>query len=115
MRCFNCHVYETFNLMHPHTKKVVTMTAISLGIIIFAFLIPVYVVPAALAVSEATNCTDYGCANAAFSKCGGFSASEEGSNFMSSWTRGMKGMMCMMGIDMGSSVNAFSQITLNKA
>lgn len=90
------------------------MTAISLGIIMCAFLIPVYVVPAALAISEVAGCTDPGCANAAFSKCGGFSASEDSSNFMSSWTKGMEGMMCMIGIDVGGSVNAFTQITLNK-
>ena len=37
--------------MHPHTKKVVMMTTISLGIIMFAYMIPVFVVPVALGVS----------------------------------------------------------------
>lgn len=101
--------------MHPHTKKVVMMTAISLGIIVFAYMVPVYVVPVALGVSEATNCTDYGCANATFSECGGFSAEGESSSMVDSWTRGMKGMMCMMGLDRGTSINASAeQITLNK-
>lgn len=97
------------------------MIAISLGIIMFAFLIPVYVVPAALAISEMTSCTDYGCANAVFSKCGGFSSSsseQDSSNFMSSWTKGMEGMMCMMGIEMSSSsddTHSSGQIALNSA
>lgn len=102
--------------MHPHTKKVVMMTAISLGIIMFGYMIPVYVVPVALGVSEVAGCTDYGCANSTFSRCGGFSTWEkESSDFVGSWTKGMEGMMCMIGLDTGSSVNAFSQITLNKA
>jgi hypothetical protein len=100
--------------MHPHTKKVVTMTAISMGIIMFAYVIPIFVVPVALGVSNAASCTDYGCANATFAKCGGF-ASEEHSGFADTWTKGMQGMMCMMGLDTGISANAFSgQITLNK-
>ena len=104
--------------MHSHTKKVVIMTAISLGVIMFAYMIPVYVVPVAIGVSDVAGCTDYGCANSTFSKCGGFSTPEKGEspNFMSSWTRGMEGMMCMVGIDKGSSLNAFTgQIILNKA
>lgn len=101
--------------MHPHTKKVVTMTAISLGIVMFAYMIPVYIVPVALGVSKVASCTDYGCANSTFSKCGGFSSSEGDSNFMGSWTRGMQGMLCMFGLNTGASVNAFAgQITLNK-
>jgi hypothetical protein len=102
--------------MHPHTKKVVMMTSISLGIIVFAYMIPVYVVPVALGVSQAAGCTDYGCANSTFSKCGGFSSSEgDSTNFMGSWTRGMQGMLCMIGLDTGASINAFAaQITLNK-
>ena len=102
--------------MHPHTKKVVMMAAISLGIVMFAYMIPVYVVPVALGVSDVAGCTDYGCANSTFSKCGGFSAEGESTNFMGSWTRGMEGMMCMIGINTGSSLNAFAgQIILNKA
>lgn len=100
--------------MHSHTKKVVMMTAISMGIIMFAYVIPVFVVPVALGVSETASCTDYGCANAMFSKCGGFSE-EESSSAIDTWTRGMQGMMCMIGIDTGASVNSFAgQITLNK-
>lgn len=104
--------------MHPHTKKVVIMTAISLGIIMFAYMIPVYVVPVALGVSQAANCTDYGCANSAFTKCGGFSSSEGSSSNFDSWTRGMKGMLCMIGLDTGASVNVFAGqqiIILNKS
>lgn len=90
------------------------MTAISMGIIIFAYVLPIFVVPVALGVSNAASCTDYGCANATFVKCGGF-ASEEHSSFVDTWTKGMQGMMCMIGLDTGISANAFSgQITLNK-
>ena len=91
------------------------MTAVSMGIIMFAYVIPIFVVPVALRVSEAASCTDYGCANAMFTKCGGFSSEGDSSNFMNSWTKGMQGMMCMMGLDAGTSVNASAgQITLNK-
>ena len=92
------------------------MTAISLGIIIFAFMIPVFVVPVALGVSDAASCTDYGCANAMFSKCGGFSTQDNSSDFAGSWTKGMEGMMCMLGFDTGASSNTpADQIILNKA
>jgi hypothetical protein len=36
--------------MHPHTKKVIMITVISLGIIMFAYMNPVYVVHVALGV-----------------------------------------------------------------
>ena len=101
--------------MDPHMKKVVMMSAISVGIIMFAYMVPVYVVPVALRVSDAAGCMDYGCANTTFSKCGGFSTDASASNFGDSWTNGMKGMMCMLGFDMGTSTNASTpQITLNK-
>jgi hypothetical protein len=103
--------------MHPHTKKVVMMTAISLGIIIFVYMIPVYVIPVALGVSGAASCTDYGCANSTFSKCGGYSSSSQAGseNSMDIWTKGMAGMLCMIGIKTSASVNIFAdQITLNK-
>lgn len=91
------------------------MTAVSMGIIIFAYVIPIFIVPVALGVSDAASCTDYGCANAMFTQCGGFSSGGESSNFMHTWTKGMQGMMCMVGLDAGTSVNAFSgQIPLNK-
>ena len=98
--------------MHPHIKKVVVMAAISLAIIMAAYIVPVYVVPVALGVSQVANCTDYGCANSTFTKCGGFSSSESGStDFMSSWTRGMKGMLCMIGLKLGTPSNAiFGQV-----
>jgi Na+/H+ antiporter NhaC len=101
--------------MHPHTKKVIMMITISMCIIMFAYVIPIFVVPVALGVSGAANCTDYGCANAAFTNCGGFSSEGNPSSMMDSWTRGMKGMMCMIGLDTGASVKApAGQITLNK-
>jgi hypothetical protein len=102
--------------MDPHTKKVVILSAISIGALMFAYMVPVYVVPVALKVSNAAGCMDYGCANDTFGKCGGYSTESESSNAADSWTRGMKGMMCMMGLDMGASINAPAvQITLNKA
>ncbi|HKZ61100.1 MAG TPA: hypothetical protein VJZ68_01615 [Nitrososphaera sp.] len=70
--------------MAPHTKKVVMMPVISLGMIMLAYIIPLFVVPLALGVSEAASCTDYGCANAMFSE-GGFSSEGDSSDFM--WTR----------------------------
>lgn len=101
--------------MHPHTKKMIMMTAISFGIIMFAYMIPVYVVPVALGISEVASCTDYGCANAAFTRCGGFSSEGDSSNVMDSWIKGMEGMLCMIGLNTGASVNIFAgQITLNK-
>jgi hypothetical protein len=101
--------------MNPHTKKVVMMTAVSLGIIMFAYMVPIVIIPVALKVSDSGSCTDYDCANSRFSKCGGFAAESESSNFGDSWTNGMHGMMCLMGLDTGSSVNVFAgQITLNK-
>ena len=51
-----------------------------------------------------------------FSKCGGFSTEDNSSDFMGSWTKGMEGMMCMLGFDTGaSSDTSTGQITLNKA
>ncbi|HEV8405094.1 MAG TPA: hypothetical protein VGQ13_04215 [Nitrososphaera sp.] len=101
--------------MQPHTKKVVMMTAISFGIIMFAYVIPVYIVPAAVGVSGAARCTDYDCANTAFTKCGGYTAQGDSSSATDSWTNGIRGMLCMMGLDRGASLNVFaSQITLNK-
>ncbi len=101
--------------MQPHTKKVVMMTAISFGIIMFAYVIPIYIVPAVVGVSGAARCTDYDCANAAFTKCGGYATEEDSSSPTDSWTNGIQGMLCMMGLDTGASVNAFAgQITLNK-
>jgi len=92
------------------------MTAISFGIIMFAYMIPIYVVPVALGVSKASNCTtDFGCANTTFSKCGGFSSEGDSSSSIDAWTRGMEGMLCMIGLKSGANVNIFAgQITLNK-
>lgn len=102
--------------MQPHAKKMIVMTALSLGIVTSSYVIPVYVVPAAINMSQLTSCTSQGCANAAFTKCGGFSTNEQESDFMSSWTKGMEGMMCMMGIGDGSPASAaVKQISLDNA
>jgi hypothetical protein len=118
MHRFNCYFDKIFIRMHPHTKKVILMIAISFGILLFAYAIPVYIIPVALGVSQAANCTDYGCADSTFRKCGGFSSSSsegDNNNLMNSWTTGMQGMLCMIGINTGASLNAFTgQITLNK-
>lgn len=46
--------------MYLNTKKVVMMTAISLDIIMFAYMLPVFIVRVAVGVSEAASSTDYG-------------------------------------------------------
>jgi hypothetical protein len=90
--------------MQPHTKKVVLMVSISLGIIMFAYCIPIFVVPVALGISGASKCTDVSCAGTAFSECGGYSA--EGSS-TDLWTNGVHGMLCMFGLEKGTAVNAY--------
>jgi len=83
--------------------------------IVFAYMISVFVVPVALGVSEAASCMDYSCTNALFSKCGGFSTQDNSSDFTGSWTKGMEGMMRMLGFDAGTPSNTSAgQITLNK-
>jgi hypothetical protein len=104
--------------MDLHTKKVVIMSAVSIGIIMFAYMVPVYVVPVALRVSDAAGCMDYGCASSTFSECGGYSTTEAGSSGgLDTWMNGMEGMLCMMGLNTGgASINTSAvQITLNKA
>ena len=73
----------------------------------FAYLIPVLVVPLALGVSGASRCTNYGCASSTFNKCGGYSTSESDSNSAELWTKGMHGMLCMMGLEKAASVNVY--------
>jgi hypothetical protein len=86
-----------------------------MGIIMFAYVVPVFVVPAALGVSQVAGCTSHSCANEVFTKCGGFAPEGDSSSFIDTWSKGMQGMMCMIGLDAGTSANAFAgQITLNK-
>lgn len=87
--------------MQPHKKKVLIITAVSLGIISMSFLIPIFIVPAAIGISSASNCaiaTD--CAQDTYSKCGAYQSGESDS-FGDSLDRGMKGLLCMMGLDSG--------------
>jgi hypothetical protein len=106
--------------MQPQKKKVVIITAVSLGIISMSFLIPIVIVPAVIGVSSASNCAiSSGCAQDTYSKCGAYQSGES-SSFGDSLDRGMKGMLCMMGLGGEASqailwieVNA-KAITLNK-
>ena len=61
----------------------------------------------ALGVSGASRCTNYGCASSTFNKCGGYSTSESDSNSAELWTKGMHGMLCMMGLEKAASVNVY--------
>jgi len=84
------------------------MTSISFGIIVFAYFVPIYVVPVVLDVSNASNCTDYNCANSTFTKCGGYSSSESnGDDSIEFWKKGMHGMLCIMGIGKSASIDAY--------
>ena len=98
-------------------KKVIVMTAVSVGVITFAFLLPIVVIPAVFNVNKASNCLDYSCANDAFHRCGVYQ-SNAASSFADTWTSGMRGMVCMLGFDSGSkaTANFVSQeyIILNK-
>jgi hypothetical protein len=107
--------------MQPHKKKVAIMAAVSLGIIALSFLIPVVIIPAIIGVSSASNCAiSTGCAGDTYDKCGAYQSSGESSSFTDSLDRGMKGMLCMMGLDNGKAAFALwleshrSAATLNK-
>lgn len=90
--------------MQPHKKKVLIMVAVSLGIIVFSFMIPIVIIPAYLGVSGAGNCAlSSGCAGSTFDKCGAYQSSGESTTLLDSLDRGMKGMLCMMGLDGGSA------------
>ena len=106
--------------MQPHKKKVVVMTAVSLGIIGLSFLIPLVIVPAVIGVTNAGNCAiSTGCAGDTYGKCGAYQTSES-TSFADSLDRGMKGMLCMMGLDDSKAKFALwmdsqrSAATLNK-
>jgi hypothetical protein len=100
--------------MQPRTKKVVVMAAVTSGIVAFAFLLPTVIMPVTFSMLHTGNCTDYGCAQSIFTKCGAYQSSGD-SNFLDSMTKSMQGMMCMMGIDDGTKMSTSARpITLNK-
>lgn len=100
--------------MQPRKKKVVVMAAVTIGIVTFAFLLPTVIMPVTFSLLRTGSCTDYGCAQSTFTKCGAYQSSGD-SNFLDSMTKSMQGMMCIMGIDGGTKVSASaSPITLNK-
>ena len=91
------------------------MATLTIGIVAFAFLLPTVIIPVTLSMMQSGSCTDYGCAQSVFSKCSvGQSAGD--SKLLDSMTRGMQGLLCMMGLDDGGtkvSVSA-NPVTLNK-
>lgn len=90
--------------MQPHKKKVAIMAGVSLGIIALSFLIPLVIIPAIIGVSSASNCAiSTGCAGDTYDKCGAYQSSGESSSFTDSLDRGMRGMLCMMGLDSGKA------------
>jgi len=76
-------------------KKVIVMTTMSVGIILLACVVPVFVIPMMLNIKETARCMDYGCANAMYARCGVYqtSSSSDGSssNIIDSWTKEMQG------------------------
>jgi len=107
--------------MQPQKKKVVVMMAVSLGIIGLAFLIPIVIIPTFFSVSDASNCaSSLGCSQDTFHSCGAYQSSGNSSSLIDSMGRGMKGMLCMLGLDNGTELILFYArdsfpITLNKA
>jgi hypothetical protein len=102
--------------MQPHKKKVVIMAAVSLGIVSFAYILPVVIVPMYISVSQSA-CTGYDCAQNAYARCSVYQTSE-GSGFLDSMSGGMNGMLCMMGLDGGAKAviyvkPALSHVTFN--
>lgn len=90
--------------MQPHKKKVLKMTAVAAGIIVVAFLLPTVIIPAAIGVSTASDCAiSSGCAGETYDRCGAYQSSGESSSFTDSMGRGMRGMLCMMGLEESSS------------
>jgi hypothetical protein len=86
--------------MQPQKRKVLVMVAVSLGIITSAFLIPIVVIPTVLEVSKASNCAvAAGCAENTFSRCGAYQSSGDTNSFGNAMERGMKGLICMIGLD----------------
>jgi hypothetical protein len=69
-----------------------------------SFVIPIYLIPAYIEVAKASECAGSAtCAGDTFSKCGGYNASGESSSFADAMDKGMKGMLCMMGLDSGEA------------
>lgn len=92
--------------MQPHTKKVVVMMAVTISIIALSYLLPAVIIPMTRNMSQAGACMDYGCAQQIFTRCGSYqgpAAGEGSTTFIDSMTKGMQGMLCMMGI--GNSNN----------
>lgn len=106
--------------MQPHKKKVAIMAAVSVGIVSLSFLVPLVIIPAYLGVSGASGCAiSSGCAQDTFSKCGAYQSGDS-TSISDSMDRGMKGMLCMMGLGgkepklvLGAKT-LLSSVTLNK-
>lgn len=76
------------------------MVAVSLGIIASSFLIPIVVIPTVIEVTKASECAvAAGCAEDTFSRCGAYQSSGDSNSFGDAMDRGMKGLMCMIGLD----------------
>lgn len=89
--------------MEPQARrKVLVVTAVSLGILAFSFLIPAFIIPIYKNMSQSGACTDVNCAQFAYEKCQAAKGINDGSsgsgNFLDMWVEGMDGMLCMMGI-----------------
>lgn len=113
------HLVCPVTVMGSQKRRGVVIIGIALGIISFAFLLPTVIIPAYLKISGASNCAiSTGCAGDTYGKCGAYQSS--GSSFGESLGRGMKGMLCMMGLGQGSAgVNVWTyempgRIILNK-
>lgn len=95
--------------------------AVSLGIIGLASLIPTVIIPSFFSVSNASNCaSSLGCSQDTFNRCGAYESSGNSTSLIDSMDRGMKGMMCMLGLDQSTELVLFYAsdsipITLNKA
>jgi hypothetical protein len=107
--------------MQPQKKKVVVLMAVSLGIIGLASLIPTVIIPSFFSVSNASSCaSSLGCSQDTFNRCGAYESSGNSTSLIDSMGRGMKGMMCMLGLDQSTELvlfygSDFIPITLNKA
>lgn len=124
---YDTHYLNSFILsetikMQPQKKKIVVLMAVSLGIIGLASLIPTVIIPSIFSVSNASNCaSSLGCSQDTFSRCGAYKSSGNSTSLIDSMGRGMKGMMCMLGLDDQRTELALVftsdsiPITLNKA
>jgi hypothetical protein len=107
--------------MQPQKKKVVVLMAVSLGIIGLASLIPTVIMPSFFSISNASECaSSVGCSQDTFSRCGAYESSGNSTSLIDSMDRGMKGMLCMLGLDQRTElVLSYTSdsipITFNKA